>query len=63
MTALWKHWFCLGVLRFQLSPVQFWQMSLCEWRVLMATVLSASDTALDRGSLQVLCLRFPDEAP
>ena len=59
MTEPWRSWLALAVLRFGLSPTEFWRLSLGEWRALCAG-LAPAGPALTRARLDALRRAFPD---
>ena len=54
MNARWRDWFAIAVLRFGLSPDQFWALSLEEWLVLLNAAHTQSDSAITRSTLNAL---------
>lgn len=61
MSARWRAWLQLAVLRFGLSPTDFWALSLTEWRTLLAALAPGAGGALDRAGLEALRAAYPDE--
>ena len=53
----WRAMLVLAV-RLGVTPAQFWQLSLTEWRALVAP--AATDT-LTRAAFDGLALRYPDQ--
>lgn len=56
----WQAWFALGVIRFGLSPADFWALSLPEWLALVRTLTLERTAPLSRTSLETLMDQFPD---
>jgi len=65
MNPRWRAWLRLAVLRFGLSPNDFWALSLCEWRALLAELGQGEGegAALNRAGLERLRAAFPDDPP
>lgn len=58
MSPHWRSWFATAVLRFGLSPDDFWRLSVLEWRALCAGPEAANPP--DRQTLTALMTRYPD---
>lgn len=41
-----------------IAPAAFWQLSVAEWRAMVAT---SADARLDRSGFAALAARFPDQ--
>jgi len=63
MNPRWRAWLRLAVLRFGLSPRDFWALSLAEWRALLAGPGEGEGAALNRAGLERLRAAFPDDPP
>ncbi len=59
MSARWRAWLQLAVLRFGLSPSEFWALTLAEWRALTAAMPPPGD-AMNRAELDRLLADYPD---
>jgi len=61
MNARWRAWLQLAVLRFGLSPPEFWALTLAEWRALAEAAAPSADTAMSRAELDRLRATYPDD--
>lgn len=50
-------WLRLGVMRFAISPCEFWRLSLREWLILTRP----THAPLNRSNLEQLLIQWPDK--
>ncbi|MEL6507009.1 MAG: phage tail assembly chaperone [Pseudomonadota bacterium] len=60
-TFPWADWFRFATLTLGLTPVSFWQLSVCEWTWLLNTHEDAGPSPQDINALRDLFLHYPDE--
>jgi hypothetical protein len=61
MSARWRVWLQLAVLRLGLSPPEFWALSVGEWRALLDAAAPARGEAMSRAELEQLRAAWPDQ--
>lgn len=57
----WSDWFVFAVSVLRLSPHEFWQLSVVEWRWLLGTTQAISGESFNRDMLDALIEQYPDK--